>query len=50
MVISSKIIFMVPVNIDGPTEGFIMDTGSTIRWKARELSPGPTVEDMKEIM
>ena len=37
---SFKIISMVKVSTDGPTVGYITVSGSTIKWKAKELSHG----------
>jgi len=48
MVTSSKTTSMVPVNIGGPTEESTMVSGSTIKWKAKELLHGATVGDMSE--
>lgn len=48
MVTSSKTTSMVPVNIGGPTVESTMVSGSTIKWKAKELLHGATVGDMSE--
>ena len=45
---SSKTISTAKESIDGPTAEFIMDTGSTTKWKARGRLHGVTDADTSE--